>query len=173
MVATALALGPIVHAQASDFIMTSTPSNLCVNPGFDAVSVIIVQSVGGFAGTVNLGDSVSPAVTSGPTLSAIPSSVTLEAGQTISFNLTISTTTSTRIYTYIITMSRLAGGNFHQSTVQLAVAAGCSVGGSILPIHGPTLFASYAGPAILTGAILALGATLLIYGRHNKRSKAP
>jgi hypothetical protein len=137
----------------------------------DAVSVIGVQSVGTFVGTIDLSDRVDPAVTNGPTLSPIPSSETLAAGQTISFNLAVSTTTSTPLYTYTITVSGLSGGSFHQATVQLTVAAGCSVGGTALPINSSTLLSSNTGLTILAGAVLALGATLLIYRANNKRTK--
>jgi hypothetical protein len=167
----ALAISPLVHAQASSFTLTATPSNLCVNPGVDAVAVIGVQSVGQFVGTVDLSDRVDPAVTNGPTLSAIPSSETLAAGQTVTFNLAISTTTSTPLYTYTITVSGFSGGSLQQAIVQLTVAAGCSVGGRALTVNPSTLLSSNTGLAILAGAILALGATLLTYYANNKRTK--
>jgi hypothetical protein len=166
----ALAIGPLVHAQTSSFTLISTPTNLCVNPGVDAVSVIGVQSVGTFVGTVDLSDKIDPAVPNGPTLSPIPSSETLVAGQTVSFNLAISTTTSTPLYTYTVTVSGFSGGSLHQATVQLTVAAGCSVAGRALPINPSTLLSSNTGAVTLAGAILALGATLLIY-YANKRTK--
>jgi len=168
-----LVAGPIVRAQTSDFTLSATPSNLCVNPGVNAVSSISVQSVGSFAGTVNLGDSIGPAVTDGPTLSPIPSSVTLASGQTISFNLTISTTTSTPPYLYTITVSGLNGATIHQTTVQLTVAAGCSVGGTTLPLNEPALFKSLAGMTLLASTIVALGASLLVFRGRYRRSKAP
>src|SRR6059036_2783976 len=120
----------VAHAQSPDFVLGSTPSVLCANPGVDAVSLISVQSVDSFADTVNLGDSVDPTVTDGPTLSPIPSSVILAAGQTVSFNLTFSTITSTPLFTYIIGVSGLSGASFHRTTIQLTVAFGCSVGGT-------------------------------------------
>ena len=163
---------PIVRAQTSDFTLNATPSNLCVNPGVNAVSAISVQSVGGFAGTVNLGDSIGPTVTNGPTLSHIPSSVTLAAGQTISFNLTISTTISTPLYLYTITVSGLHDATIHQATIQLTVAAGCSVGGTTLPINEPPLLRSLVSMTLLASAIVAVGASLLVYRGRYRRSKA-
>jgi len=168
-----LVAGPIARAQTADFTLHATPSNLCVNPAVDAVSVISVQSVGGFAGAVNLGDNIGPTVTDGPTLSTIPSSVALAAGQTVNFNLTISTTTSTPPYLYTITVSGLAGSTFHQATVQLTVAAGCSVGGTALPINQPTLLGSLASMTLLASAIVAVGASMLVYRGRYRRNKAP
>ena len=161
-----------VHAQSTDFALNSTPSVLCVNPGVDAVSLVSVQSLGGFSGTVNLGDSIGPNVANAPTLSAIPSSVTLSSGQTVSFSLTISTTTSTPNALYTVTVSGLSGATIHQATVQLTVAAGCSVGGTVLPISELTFTRTLAGVAVLVVAI-AFGAGLLVYlGRYGRRKAA-
>ena len=161
-----------VHAQSPDFALNSTPTVLCVNPGVDAVSVISVSSVGGFAGTVNLGDSIGPAMSNGPTLSAIPSSVTLAADQSTSFNLRISTTTSTPLYTYTVTVSGLQGATIHQTTVQLTVAAGCSVGGTIVPTAGLAPITSYlAYGAAITGLVGIVGVGLAIY--VSRRKPAP
>ena len=122
----------VAHAQSPDFGLASTPSNLCVNPGVNGVAQINVSSLGGFAGTVQLSSNVDPTVTNGPTLSPIPSSETLAAGQSVSFNLAISTTTSTPLYAYTITVSGLNGALYHTATLTLTVAAGCSVGGLVV-----------------------------------------
>ena len=160
-----------VHAQSPDFALNSTPTVLCVNPGVDAVSVISVSSVGGFAGTVNLRDSIGPAMSNGPTLSAIPSSVTLAADQSTSFNLRISTTTSTPLYTYTVTVSGLQGATIHQTTVQLTVAAGCSVGGTLVPTAGLAPVTSYiAYGAAITGLVGIVGVGLAIYVSRRKPS---
>ena len=157
-----------VHAQSPDFALDSTPSVLCVNPGVDAVSVISVQSIDGFAGTVNLGDGVSPTVTNGPTLSPIPSSVTLAADQTVSLNLTITTSTSTPLYTYTITVAGLSG-SFHQATIRLTVAAGCSVGGVIVPTAGLASTTSYLAYGLVVVGLVGIGGTsLAIYVGRRK-----
>lgn len=164
-----LAAGPVAHAQTSEFTLNATPSNLCVNPGVDAVSLVSVQSLGGFSGTVNLGDSIGPNVANAPTLSAIPSSVTLSSGQTVSFSLTISTTTSTPNALYTVTVSGLSGATIHQATVQLTVAAGCSVGGTVLPTAGlspvPSFFAYGVAIAGLVGIV---GVGLAVYAVRRK-----
>ena len=172
IVMVSLGLGSIVHAQNADFVLMASPSNLCVNPGVDAVSAISLQSVGGFSGTVNIGGNVDPALSSGPNLSPIPPNETLAAGQTISFDLALSTTPSTPLRVYYVTVSGFSSGTLHQATVQLTVAAGCSVGGTTLPLDRPALLSAYAGAEILTSAALAVLAALLIYRRQTKQRSA-
>jgi len=158
-----------VHAQSTDFALNSTPSVLCVNPGVNAVSEISVQSLGGFSGTVNLGDSIGPNGANAPTLSPIPSSVTLASGQTESFSLTISTTTSTPNALYTITVSGLSGATIHQATVQLTVAAGCSVGGTVLPTAGLSLVPSFFAYGVaIAGLVGIVGVGLAVYAVRRK-----
>ncbi len=160
----------VAHAQSPDFALSAAPPILCVNPGIDAAASISVQSVDGFAGTVNLAASVDPPVT----ISPIPSSETLVAGQTTSFNITISTTTSTPLYTYYIRISGISGGIFHQTTVQLTVAAGCSVGGVVLPAAGLAPMTSYlAYGLVIAGLVGVVGATLAIRVSRRKPSPNP
>jgi hypothetical protein len=164
----------VVHAQSPDFALSSTPSGLCVNPGVNAVAVISVQSVSGFTGTVNLASTVDPAVSNGPTLSSTPSSETLAAGQSVNFDLAISTTTSTPLYTYTISVSGISGATFHQTTVQLTVAAGCSVGGVVLPTAGLAPTSSYIVPGlIIVGLVGVVGATLVVRMSSRKLSPNP
>lgn len=162
------------HGQSPDFSLSSSPSNLCVNPGVNAVAVVTLGSVGGFSGTVNLAANVDPSVTNGPTLSPIPSSETLAAGQSVSFNLDLSTTTSTPLYTYSVQVSGLSGGTFHQVVVQLTVAAGCSVGGIVLPTAGlvqtNTLMVS---GLIVVGLVGIAGASVAVYAGGRKSSSNP
>lgn len=159
----------IVHAQSPDFALTATPSYLCANPGVNAVAVVTVQSVDGFTGTINLGSNVDPTVNNGPTVSPIPSSETLAAGQSVSFNLAISTSTSTPLYTYTIRVSGLSGATFHQATVQLTVAGGCSVGGAVLPTAGLAPTSSYlVFGLIVAGLVGIVGATIAIQVSRRK-----
>lgn len=159
-----------VHAQSPDFNISATPSVLCANPGINAASTVSLQSVGNYAGTVNLGVNVSPTMSNGPTLSSTPSSETLAAGQTSSFNLTISTTTSTPLYTYSIDISGFDGSTYHQATIYLTVAAGCSVGGVIVPAAGiaATTTSYLAYGAIIAGLVGIVGATMAVYVSHRK-----
>jgi hypothetical protein len=145
-----------------------------VNPGVNGAAVISVQSVDNFAGSVNLAGSVDPTVNNGPTISQIPSSETLAAGQTINFDLSISTSPSTPIYTYSIRISGLSGATYHETTVQVTVAAGCSVGGVVLPtatVAPTTSFVVYG--LVVAGLVGIVATTLAIYVSRRKRISRP
>ncbi len=162
------------HAQSPDFSLSSSPSNLCVNPGVNAVAVVTLGSVDGFSGTVNLAANVDPSVTNGPTLSPIPSSETVGAGQSVSFNLDLSTTTSTPLYTYSVQVSGLSGGTFHRIVVQLTVAAGCSVGGVVLPTAGLVQTNAFmVSGLIVVGLVGIAGASLGLYASRRKLTSNP
>ncbi len=157
------------HGQSPDFSLSSSPSNLCVNPGVNAVAVVTLGSVDGFSGTVNLAASLDRSVANGPTLSPIPSSETLGAGQSVSFNLDLSTTTSTPLYTYSVQVSGLSGGTFHEIVVQLTVAAGCSVGGVVLPTAGLVQTNAFmVSGLIVVGLVGIAGASLALYASRRK-----
>ncbi len=158
-------LAPLVIASAegSDFAVNANPLTLCVNPGIDAQSVISISSMGGFSGTVNLGDSVNPPYNNGPTLSNIPSSVTLAKGQTVSFALTIFTTTSTPLYTYTVTVSGLSGIILHQTNVELVVSSGCSVGAVIVPTTLGSIGSNIGLGITIAGLIGVASAALIVY----------
>ena len=164
----------IVHGQSSDFALTSTPSSLCVNPGVNGVATITLSSVDGFAGTVNLASSIDPAVSNGPTVSSTPSSETLAAGQSVSFDLAITTTTSAPLYTYTIRVSGLSGAVFHETIVQLTVSASCSVGGVVLPTAGLAPTNSYlVYGLIVVGLVGVVGATLAVRTSRPRPSPNP
>ncbi len=162
------------HGQSPDFSLSSSPSNLCVNPGVNAVAVVTLGSVDGFSSTVNLAANVDPSVTNGPTLSPIPSSETVGAGQSVSFNLDLSTTTSTPLYTYSVQVSGLSGGTFHRIVVQLTVAAGCSVGGVVLPTAGLVQTNAFmVSGLIVVGLVGIAGASLALYASRRKLTSNP
>jgi hypothetical protein len=166
----ALVMGPSAHGQNPNFTINAIPAYLCVNPGIDAKSSINLQSVDGFAGAINLGDSVDPTVNSGPTVSRIPSSEVLSSGQTVSFDLTVSTTSSTPLRTYYVTVAGISGASFHQVMIQLTVSSGCSVGGSMLGLDRYSLLSPYLGIAVSTLAIALLTIDLVTY-RAQKTKK--
>jgi hypothetical protein len=140
----------------------------------NAVAVVTLGSVDGFSGTVNLAANVDPSVTNGPALSATPSSETLGSGQSVSFNVQVSTTTSTPLYTYSIRVSGLSGSTFHQAIVQLTVAAGCSVGGVIVPAAGLVQTNAFmVSGLIVVGLVGIAGASLALYASRRKLTSNP
>jgi hypothetical protein len=170
VLASLMLAASVAHAQNPDFALSPSPPVLCVNPGIDAISSISLQSVDSFTGTVNLAASVDSPVT----ISQIPSSETLAAGQTITFNITMYTTTSTPLYTYYVRVSGISGGIFHQATIQLTVAAGCSVGGIVAPAAGISPMNSYLGFGLAVAGLMGIvGATAAVYVTRRKPSPSP
>ena len=161
----------LVAGASPDFSVSANPLSLCVNPGIDAQSQVSVTSLNGFSGTVDLSANVSPSGGNTVTLSSIPSSETLSSGQTVSFPLGISTTTSTPLYTYTITVTGFSstGSILHQTNIELTVATGCSVGGVIVPTsHSASSGATFV-TAIAVAGLLALVATgFLLRVKRNK-----
>lgn len=144
---------PLVLAAPPDYGITAAPANLCVNPGIDGRSVITIQSQGSFAGPVSLSDWLdNPAGANGPTLTSIPSSVTLRPGQSVSFDLKMHTATSTetRLY-YIYIYATTKSGGFHQTILQFNVNHDCSVGGATVPLN----LAALTSPVVVLGASAA------------------
>jgi len=161
----------VVSAANSDFTIDATPTTLCVNPGINGQSVISLSSVGGFSGTVNLGGSVSPLYANSPTLSGIPPSVTLASGQTVSFDLTMSTTTSTPLFTYRVTVSGLAG-SLHQVNIELTVSSACSVGGVIVPTTLGSIGSDLTLTITIAGLIGLTSVAFIVYvSRARTRAK--
>ncbi len=167
----ALSLAPITHAQNSDYSFGATPMNLCVNPGVNGVSAISIAS-DTFTGKLNLAYSVDYVVTNSPTLSGNPSSVTLTRGQTVTFNLTMATTTDTPTRLYYITITDSAVT--HAITIQLNVNHSCSVGGTIVPIDRLSLIAPFSNIILSAVAIAGLVSASLIYiGRRRRGTSRP
>jgi hypothetical protein len=146
---------PLVNAQNPDFSIGANPSSRCIAVGSTTTYQITVSSTDGFSGQVLLGDDVQPDVNNGPTLGPIPSSVTLSAGQSATFNLNAITTSSTPPQVYTITIGGIAGGsNFHSTSVFLAFAPGCgAVGGTVSPASLLSLATPFIGFAVVISAM--------------------
>jgi hypothetical protein len=175
MILTSLVLSTsLAAAQNPDFSISANPTTLCVNPGIDGSAAITISSLGGFSGTVNLGASISPNISNGPTLSAIPSTVDLSSGQTIPLNLDASTTQSTPTYVYTVTVAGLSGQTYRSASFSLAVSTDCSVGGVTFPASG---LASTGSSLALGIAMIALAgvavAGLVFYLRKSRSNTAP
>ena len=160
----------LVHAQNSDYAINVNNNSLCTNPGIDTRYVISVSSLGGFSGTVNLGSSIDPNVASSPSLSTIPSSVTLSSGETTSFDLIATTTQSTPTAVFTITVSGLSGSTFHSVSMTLTVASDCSVGATVVSTatHASmSIFLTYGLGIALVGSAIA---TTAVFANRKKSS---
>jgi hypothetical protein len=107
--------GPLV---ASDFAISANPVDLSVAEGSPTTSSIILNSLGGFSGTVSLSASSTP---TGLGLSISPSSDTLIAGCSCSSVLTISTIQTTPAGLYNVTVTATSGSLVHTTVLQVAV----------------------------------------------------
>jgi len=164
-----LATTALAHAQDPDFSITATPVEICVNPGGAGSYVTTISSVDHFSGEVTLADSIDPDATNGPTVSGLPSSVTLTSDQSLSFDVTVSTVQATPTQVYTITIIGGSDVSVHSATVYLAVEPLCgSVGGTIVSVNTLTLLAPYATLAA-TVIGLATGTTVLLYRRSRVR----
>lgn len=148
-------------AGTPDFTVAVSQSSLCTNPGLQAKTAVTLASLNGYVGTVNLGGTVDP---SGPSLSGIPSSVTLQSGQSAVFDAIVTTSHDTAARVYTVTVSGLSGASLHQASFQLAVGADCTVGGTILQQSSSGSLLPF---AVLATIAVAIPAALLgIYLRR-------
>ncbi|OLE68978.1 hypothetical protein AUF78_13390 [archaeon 13_1_20CM_2_51_12] len=165
---TSLASTSLVHAQTPDFNIAAAPLDICVSPGEAASYLVTVSSTDGFQGNVELADSIDPNATNAPTLSPIPSSVSLTSGQSVTFTLTASTVQATLEQGYTITIIGGTDVSVQSATVYLTVRPACgSVGGSLVPVNGIGILAPY---AIIAVTVLGAGAgtATLLYNRRSR-----
>jgi len=165
---TSLASITPIHAQTPDFNIAATPLQICVSPGEAASYLVTVSSTGGFQGNVELTDSIDPSPTNGPTLSPIPSSVSLTSGQSVTFTLTASTVQSTPDQGYTITVLGGTDASVQSATVYLTVRPACgSVGGSLVSVNSFGILAPY---AIIAATLVGAGAgtATLLYSRRTR-----
>jgi len=141
-----------LHAQTPDFNVAAAPYQICVSPGESASYLVTVSSTGGFQGNVELSDSIDPNATNGPTLSPIPSSVSLTSGQNVTFTLTASTVQATPEQSYTITIIGWTNVSVQSATVYL------NSSGLLVP------YAIIAATVVGAGA----GTATLLYNRRTR-----
>jgi len=111
-------VGSFVINPAPGFSMTSNPSSLTIGQSSSTTSTITLNSENGFAGTINLGASVSPM---GPVGSMSPTSVTVSPGSPATSTLTVSTSATTPGGTYTVTVNGASGSTTNSTTVSVTV----------------------------------------------------
>jgi hypothetical protein len=115
----------LISVLVPDFKITASPASPNpVSPGSSATSTITLTSLFNFTGSATVTSTVtsSPAgATSIPVPSPSPQQVSLTAGGTNSFILTISTTASTTSGTYTITVTGVSGGLTHSAQILLTI----------------------------------------------------
>ena len=158
-----VASAPLVNAQSPDFNISADPLSRCIDLGSTATYRITVSSSGGFSGQVQLDAFVDPSVNNGPSLSGIPSSVTVTPGQNATFDLSASTTSSTPSQLYSITVGGIVDITVHSTLVYLAFTPLCgTVGAVISPVNGLSLATPFIGFAVIISAIAGVVALAFI-----------
>jgi hypothetical protein len=104
-----------------DFSITASPTTLTIARGAQGASTITLTSLSGFAGTVTLSSSISPAKAHSPTASLSTNSVTLVSGGTGSLTLTVLTTKNTATGSYTITIAGTSNSRSHTVSIALTV----------------------------------------------------
>jgi plastocyanin len=144
-----------------DFGINSNPTSLTISQGSSGTTVVTLNSLNGFAGTVTLSSTVSP---SGPQASLNPASISLTTGGSASSTLTLSTSSSGYYSTpvaqgsYTVNVAASSGSQSHSTTVILTVGSTSSpTGNSSLPVV----------PIIggIIGAIVVVGVAVFLLRR--------
>jgi hypothetical protein len=140
-------------------------------------STLTIKSVNGFAGTVNLSPSVSPAIANAPTASLSPTSVSLTSGGSGTSRLTVSSTTSTTGGIYVVNVTatnapQTRSFGFAIVITPLAINGGSTaifygvnvtVTGSLAPVTGVSSTLSVSGPISIVATNKTTGSLLWSY----------
>ncbi len=136
------------NSVAADFTVTASPTSVTANAGVSATSTISVSPIGGFAGTVSLAPSVSPAT--GLSCTLAPTSVSGGSGSS-----TLSCSGSAGSYT--VTVTGTSGGLSHSASVAFTVS-------DFTVTASPTSLAIYAGATgtstVTVGSVNGFGGTV-------------
>ena len=154
------------YAQANFALAASTFTPGSVSPGSPATSAITVSALNGFVGTVALTCSVSPVTANSPTCGVSPTSVNPGTPST----LTVTTSATTTLGTYTITVTGTSSGFVHTATANLSVndftiaasalnPARVNPGGSAVSTVTVGAIGGFNGSVALTCSILPATAT--------------
>jgi hypothetical protein len=124
--------GSEVHAvnvavEVADFSLSAVPTQLTILAGSSGASLITLNSLDGFTGSISLSSSISPG---GPHVSFNPSNVALVAGGTANSTLHVSTSANNAAGNYSITVKGSAGSITHLITIALTVTSGLTISAS-------------------------------------------
>jgi len=110
----------VISPPTGDFAIDAHPESLVLNAGASQDSTVVLKSMG-FAGTVTLTVTVSPAVTNGPTVTLSTATVILKLNSAGTSILTISTTALTPNQDFVVTVTATAGSLSHSDQIFLSV----------------------------------------------------
>jgi hypothetical protein len=133
------------NSATPDFSITTNPTSLTVQAGSAASQAVMINSLGGFSGTVTLAGSTSPALLNTTTVSFNPTTVSVSAGGSAMSTLTLQTSQSTPPGKYNLNIRATSGNIVRTLGVSVAVTT------------MPPDFAVSASPAAMTVSLGSSG----------------
>src|SRR5438309_87290 len=113
--------GHLILAASPDFTMAANPSNQTVVAGSSGKSLVILTSINGFSGVVNLATSPPPLCASCPGWGLNSSSVKLSSGGTASSTLTFVSTAGSPPRNWVVVVTGTSGSLSHNVSVTFTV----------------------------------------------------
>src|SRR5437016_2273066 len=107
----------------SGFTISANPSSQNVPAGANATSTILLSSVNGFSGTINLSTSPPPLCASCPNWGVTPTKVVLSSGGRANATLTFFTVLGSPPNTYTVTVTGASGGLSHSVNVAFTIVS--------------------------------------------------
>lgn len=115
--------GSLTGPVTVDFVVSSSQKTQTLTAGSSTFTNIVLNSLNGFSGVVNLSTTSPPLCPSCPTWSIVPTSVSLTSGGAASANFTFHTTTSTPPGTYNAIVNGTSGSLKHAVGLSFTVTA--------------------------------------------------
>src|SRR5438309_2789598 len=115
--------GHLILAASPDFTMAANPSNQTVVAGSSGKSLVILTSINGFSGVVNLATSPPPLCASCPGWGLNSSSVKLSSGGTASSTLTFVSTAGSPPRNWVVVVTGTSGSLSHSVNVAFTVVS--------------------------------------------------
>lgn len=109
-------------ATGPDFLLAADPSSLTFDAGESAQSTVTLRSIRGFTGVIDLTANVDPSAPDSLIASLSSQSVALEANQTVTLTLTVSSISSTAAGFYTVTVTGTNGTVEHSASISVHVA---------------------------------------------------
>jgi hypothetical protein len=106
----------------SDFSVSVDPVPIILSKGSGSTVTVTVTSIN-TNGIINLASSVSPASTSAPSVTVLPSTINVTPSSSNTATLTISTSTSTSAGVYAVTVTGMSGSVSSSTGINLSVTA--------------------------------------------------
>src|SRR6266581_3054682 len=113
----------VVSPGPPDFTISANPSSQTLPAGDTAKSQIVLMSLNGFSGTIDLATSPPPLCVSCPSWGVSPSSVNLQAGGTAFSTLAFYSTTGTPPRSWVVTVTGTSGSLSHSVDVAFTVVS--------------------------------------------------